>query len=948
MNRITRMKKKKKLNPVHPVILSIILILISVSAYAAEKKEYKWKIDDLVTTDSVQEYHISPPGKQLVWTVKQWDLKTHTHYHTIYLTALDKKGEDLRLTRGTNTYTNLQWVPGETKISFMTDRTFKNTKPGNLWVLPLTGGDPYPVTGFEKGIYEYRWLDAKNLLFTAPEPDTLLEKKRAERKDTTWVVEDDAHPGVTRLFTYNLETKKVTRLTRNRRPLTLLSLSPDKKYVLYRLSMSVYYFADGKVPQKFYLMEPATGESREILSHMRYGVFLSYFSWERDGGGFYFTYEHNTHPITKMYGVVKIYHYDLSSHTAREVDLQWDRYAAGMKSVGVTAGGFLAQLADGARFKFAHYRRTGRTGRSGGGGSWKREFIDHPHQRNIDSFTVAPDGKTLVYRFSTASRPPRYYLAGLKGNGFKKEREVMDIKSPLFERPLARTEIRTWTGAEDETVEGILYYPYNYEPGKKYPLIVMIHGGPHAADMDTFRDSGLYPAHLWCERGVFVLKPNYHGSSNYGLDFARSIVGRYYEYEIPDIEAGVDMLIAEGKVDKERLGVQGHSNGSVLGAALIVYTPRYKAACLSAGDVNWTSDYGNSSYGAFFGNYYFGGPPWEKPGYYTAISPLFRMARVTTPTLIAHGDRDSNVPYSQAWEFYRALQAIGKAPVRFLSLPGEGHMPRKPAHKRRMLEESIAWFETYLFNKRSPKNEFLKKGSPLDMLDKVRAIARENGRYGIKRAGVLIPEVVEYSKYRVGRFEVTRAQWAAYDKNFSYDAGTGNYPVTGISYERAKAYVQWLSRLTGETYRLPTEKEAEALYKKPSGNTFDRWADYAVNPGDYTNLLKELKRYNDKPVLLKPVGSFPAGSGDGAPVFDLGGNAAEWITLPGGKGKPAGGSAVTPEDTRGEQKPPQHYIGFRVIEENLIKDKKDKRGPRNTRKTRKKKLGSILNVGETK
>lgn len=936
MNRITPGQKKKKpfFNPLHPVILSIIILMAGVSAHAhgvtGEKKEYKWKIDDLITTDSVGEYHISPSGKQLAWTLKQWDLKTHTHYHTLYLTSLHKKREDRRLTRGRNTYSYIQWVPGEKKISFKTDRT-AGTKPDNLWVLPLTGGESYSVTGFEKGIYGYRWLDAENLLFTAPESDTLLQKKRDHRKDTTWVVEDQAHPTITRLFTYNLKTKKITRLTRNRRPLTLLSLSPDKKFALYRLSMSVYYFADGKVPQTFYLMDLDTGETREILSDFRYGLFLSRFSWPGDGKGFYFTYEHNTHPTTKMYGVVKIYHYDLVSHTAREVDLRWDRYAAGMKSVGITSDGFLAQLADGARFKFARYTLNKPTR---GMGAWKREFITHPDQQHIDSFTLAPDGKTLVYRFSTASLPPRYYLARLKGNRFIKKQEVMDITSPLFNRPLSRTEVRTWTGAQNETVEGILYYPYNHEPGKKYPLIVMIHGGPHAADMDTFRDSWLYPAHLWCERGVFVLKPNYHGSSNYGLNFARSIVGRYYEYEIPDIEAGVDMLIAEGKVDNEKLGIIGHSNGSVLGAALIAHTTRYKAACLSAGDVNWTSDYGNSSYGAFFGNYYFGGPPWERPEHYKKISPLFRMNNVTTPTLIAHGDADSNVPYSQAWEFYRALQVIGKAPVRFLSLPGEGHMPRKPALKRRLLEESITWFDTYLFKNRSSKNESLKKGSPLDMLDKIRAFARQNGRYGIKKNNILIPEVVDYSKYRVGRFEVTRAQWAAFDKNFSYEPGTDNYPVTGISHEQAKAYVRWLNRLTGETYRLPTGKEAETLYKKPSGNTFDHWAGYAVYPGDYINLLKELKRYNQKPVLLKPVGSFPPGDGGKHPVFDLGGNAAEWVTLPGGTGKAAGGSAFTPEDTRSEQKPPLSYTGFRIIEENL---KKDKRGPQNTLNTLKKK-----------
>jgi hypothetical protein len=310
-----------------------------------------------------------------------------------------------------------------------------------------------------------------------------------------------------------------------------------------------------------------------------------------------------------------------------------------------------------------------------------------------------------------------------------------------------------------------------------------------------------------------------------------------------------------------------------------------------------------------------GGAPWQKLDEYIKKSPLFQMEKVTTPTLIWHGDKDRAVPYSQGWEFYRALQVIGKAPVRFISLPGEEHVPKVLAHQRRVLKEQIAWFEKYLFNTYTPGNESLKKESPLDLLAGTRVIARNQGQFGLLKDGVLIPEMVAFEKIKVGRFEVTRAQWAAFDKNYKYEPGACNFPMTGVSFEEAQKYSQWLSQLTGKTYRLPTEDEAKTLYGKPGGNTFDYWAGYKVNPDDYAGLLETLKEYGNEPVLLKSVGSFSPSVDESSKnqVFDLGGNAGEWVVTKEGKGLVKGGSAITPGDSKSNRTPPLSYTGFRVI-----------------------------------
>lgn len=867
--------------------------------HGKEEAKYQWKIDDLLTTDRVREYHISPDGKWLVWTVNKWNLKEQKTYNTIYLTPLKEKGKDIQLTRGENKFNSLSWVPGKDRISFKTDRKFKKTEKNNLWVMSIDGGEPYPVTNFKKGLQQYRWLDKDNLLFTSREVETLLEQETKKKKDTSEVVEDEEHRVVTRLFKYNLKDKKVTRLTDNVKPLQRFSLSPDKKMVVYTISMSMLYGQDQEVQPNYYLMDLETKETREIFTDKSLKLF-GVFTWALDNSGFYVPVNYSTHPKYTMAAVMKLYWYDIANHTYQEIDLGWDRYGGRFE---VTHDGFVMGLPKGVHFKYARFYKKGNT--------WQKKWIKEETQKNIASIQLNKDSKTMIYNYSTASLPPRYYLAQLKGDRFIKKNEVMDIKSPLFEKPLTKSEIITWQGAMDETVEGILYYPYKYEEGKKYPLIVMIHGGPNGADMDLFRDRLTYPAHLMAERGAFSLKVNYHGSSNYGIEFGESIAGHYYEYEVPDIEKGVDHLIARGNVDEEKLGIIGWSNGAILGTALTIHTDRYKVASLGAGDVNWTSDYGNCAFGVAFDNYYFGGPPWERVEHYIKKSPLFQMHKVTTPTLIFHGSNDRAVPYEQGWEYYRALKVIGKAPVRFISFPGEGHGPRKLAHQRRKLSEEIKWFEKYLFKTYEEKNEAMKKGSPLDLLPEYQKIANVKGAKGIDKKGHLIPEVIEFKKLLVGRYEVTKAQWASYDKNYTFEKGTENMPVTGIGFENAVKYCAWLSKLTGETYRLPKKDDIKTLYAKRSGNTFDHWAGYTLSPDDYKKLLKELQKFGDNPVLLKPVGSFnPAGKDL---VFDLDGNAAEWVEIEPGKGKICGGSAERPVDDKSPVKARPEYTGFRVI-----------------------------------
>jgi formylglycine-generating enzyme required for sulfatase activity len=169
----------------------------------------------------------------------------------------------------------------------------------------------------------------------------------------------------------------------------------------------------------------------------------------------------------------------------------------------------------------------------------------------------------------------------------------------------------------------------------------------------------------------------------------------------------------------------------------------------------------------------------------------------------------------------------------------------------------------------------------------------------------------------VGRFEVTRAQYAAFDRDYAVEPGRENYPAGGLTFEQARAYCAWLSKQTGLAYRLPNGEEAGALYDRAEGgeNTLDHWAGYAPNPDDAARLRDKLRELPGPAPLLKEVGSFRA-AGPGEAVFDLGGNVAEWVTGKDGKGELRGGSADAPADPRRTTSAAApEYRGFRVVKQ---------------------------------
>jgi dipeptidyl aminopeptidase/acylaminoacyl peptidase len=888
----------------------------------------EWTVDDVVRTEEAGDFQLAPDCRHVVWVRTAADQdKGERVLHLVRSSLTDK--QEVQLTRGPESCTSPRWSPDGKLLAFLSTRTAPKAKPAGdddekaagkedepkaqVWLIDPTGGEPWPLTGLKRPVRKIAWAGPDTFLFTALEEPSLYEATaKDEKKDTSVVVEDERHEPPVRLFRVDVHSKKVTRLTDNADRITDLVPSPDGRHAVTIHERSLRYLYDNRVKPAVYLYDLKDGTSRRLFEAPHFHVHRVL--WAADGKGFYVV-NHFTHsPDYLMTYIAELYYHDLAAGSTTRVDLDWDNGLAaeddGEEAWGLdlTADGFVALLANGARPRAARYRRAG--------DRWTREWLTGEHAGRLFGLRCGGDGRTLVYAHAAADSPGQWYRARRDGARLAEAARLTDLNGHLKQKPRARGEVVRWKGARGDEVEGLLYYPHGYEAGKRYPLVVMIHGGPMSADLDAWHDSWAYPVNLMAQRGAFVFKPNYHGSSNYGLAWLESIAGgNYYDLEVPDIEKGVDALIARGLVDPDRLGVLGWSNGAILTIALTVATTRYKAAAAGAGDVEYTSDWGNCEFGAAFDNYYFGKSPLQDARLYAHKSPFYRLDRVRTPTLIFFGTEDRTVPTQQGWMHYRALQQLGKTEVRFVLFPGEKHHLDKLAHQRRKLEEELAWFDRHLFRKAGPEDAVVKAGSPLERLFRLKDARRDGTRYGAPEKGVLVPETVPFEGLHVGRFEVTQAQYAQFDKAYAVEPGRENYPAHGIAFAQARAYCEWLSKATGRSYRLPDETEAETLYAAVGAgeNTLDAWAGYAVNPDDAARLRAKLAALGGAATLLKEVGG-GKGAGPDGQVFDLGGNVAEWVVGRDGMGRTAGGSADTLADARlRARRPGPEYVGFRVI-----------------------------------
>ena len=341
--------------------------------------------------------------------------------------------------------------------------------------------------------------------------------------------------------------------------------------------------------------------------------------------------------------------------------------------------------------------------------TWSYLFSVDPASRAIKKYTPAeqwvgsgfsltPDGKWAAFTAADGSTLSEIYIAPVTAS--LAPRRLTDMTAQVRGWTNGAHDVISWKSTDGATIEGVLHKPADFQAGRRYPLLVVIHGGPTAVSRPTaFTSTGMYPIDIWTAKGALVLEPNYRGSAGYGEAFRSLNVRNLGVGDAWDVISGVDHLIAQGLADRDRVGAMGWSQGGYISAYLTTHdSARFKAVSVGAGISNWMTYYVNTDITQFT-RHYLKATPWDDPEIYAKTSPMTYIKGARAPTLIQHGATDARVPTPNAFELYRGLQDVG-APSKLIiykGFEGIGHGPSKPKSSRALMQHNLEWFDKYIF-----------------------------------------------------------------------------------------------------------------------------------------------------------------------------------------------------------------------------------------------------------
>ncbi|MCR9227413.1 MAG: S9 family peptidase [Flavobacteriaceae bacterium] len=306
---------------------------------------------------------------------------------------------------------------------------------------------------------------------------------------------------------------------------------------------------------------------------------------------------------------------------------------------------------------------------------------------NGASFSASTNNK-FAYTMGDTSHPSDLAAADTKNT-----KRLTNVNQDLFSfKKLGKVEEMWWESSYDQRkIQGWVVTPPDFDPSKKYPMILEIHGGPFTSY------GAVYSAEIqaYAAEGYVVLYTNPRGSTSYGEEFGNLIHHDYPNHDYEDLMSGVDALLEKGYVDQDNLYVTGGSGGGVLTAWIVGKTDRFKAAVVAKPVINWTSFVLYADGVQFFSKYWFGKTPWEDPENYIRRSPLTYVGNVTTPTMLLTGEEDYRTPIAESEQFYAALK-LENVETAMVRIPGAGHgIANKPSNLIAKIAAVLAWFDKY-------------------------------------------------------------------------------------------------------------------------------------------------------------------------------------------------------------------------------------------------------------
>jgi dipeptidyl aminopeptidase/acylaminoacyl peptidase len=523
--------------------------------------------------------------------------------------------------------------------------------------------------------------DSKLIYFISPDSFDKNNKDRVEQKFTVKIRNEETP--ISHLWSLDLDSKQEKRITASADySVSDVTISKDSKWIGFRGTPKDRYqrtVTETGIYSDLYLLETAGGKIERLTNNAEIGESQLKFSpdskWISYSAADDFTYFRNN----------RAYLRPVSGG-------QWKKIGDGFEgdtTVGIwSEDGKTIYFNEGWRATTQFFSFSTETGK----------VTQLTKENGVLSVAQPDDSKAVLISYSDPRMPPNYFTAPSLAQVANRSswKQLTDANPQIKNIAIAETEAVQWKSSDGKMVEGVLTKPINYERGKRYPLIVQIHGGPAGADVLRF-NSG-YGSQVYAGAGYVVLMPNYRGSTNYGERHRMEIGGDYFRQGYEDIMTGVDHLIANGLVDGDKMGAMGWSAGGHWSNWILTHTNRFKAISSGAGAVNWISMYAQSDVQRNREFYFGGKPPYEDFSKYWDVSPLKYIKNAATPTLIHVVDGDPRVPRPQSEELHMALRKLG-VPTEFMVYPGSTHGITDPRNQYVKAVAEFYWFEKYIRGK---------------------------------------------------------------------------------------------------------------------------------------------------------------------------------------------------------------------------------------------------------
>ena len=636
---------------------------------------------------------ISPDGKHIVFTVRQTDWENNRTDTEIWISKNGGKPFQLTNNQESNS-TNPKWAPDGKWIAFASVRGDKN----QIHVIRLEGGEAFPVTRVEQGVGGFEWSpDGKKIAFTIQDQDEKTEKAREERYGKYAVEDEEYH--LTRLWAIDFDPDflEFFPLPCNEKDSTkkadLCQHWPEPEHLIDSVEFTVRGFEwspDGKMIVFNHQPDPLINtffksdisilhvDTKKIVPLVKNPSTDGFIVWSPDSRSIlYSSSVDNT--ISNYYLNSRYFMIDIDGSKNMELAADFDENLSGF--TWTNEGIYCAAFQKTVRHLFLMDPDNGTV----------KPVLTTPAR--IYGFTFSKAGDRIAFSGTDDESLSEIFLMDLSGD---QPRKITNFSKQIENWKYSKSEVISWKSKDGATIEGILHKPMDYNPNRKYPLLINIHGGPTGISMPGPVSAYVYPILQWLDKGALVLMPNYRGSAGYGEKFRKMNVENLGVGDAWDVMSGIEYLDAQGIIDTNRMGAMGWSQGGYISAFLTTNTNSFKAISVGAGISNWMTYYVNTDIHPFT-RQYLKATPWENEEIYRKTSPMTNINNASTPTLIQHGEFDRRVPIPNAFELYQGLQDVG-VETKLIIYKGFGHGITKPKERLAAMWHNWQWFGKYIWN----------------------------------------------------------------------------------------------------------------------------------------------------------------------------------------------------------------------------------------------------------